>query len=193
MCCVVDILLNSDIVLNGAPCFHDGNSDWRHWAPIDWASIDEPAQLWYGAAYPPQSVRIEGNTHAPNRNGSAVLLIAGEGVILNANEMGTRTPDPATTNIALVETGSDASLFDARRVSLKANTGWSAVNERGDLTNGGLVRLLPTEKQYNMGVGLHTWVLEDPPDLYRPQNLLAGAHWCVVPRISPCLLKHFPH
>ena len=71
-----DILLNSDIVLNGAPCFHDGNSDWRHWAPIDWASIDEPAQLWYGAAYPPQSVRIEGNTHAPKRNGSAVLLIA---------------------------------------------------------------------------------------------------------------------
>lgn len=34
-----NILLNSDIVLNGAPCFHDGSSDWKHWEPIDWSSI----------------------------------------------------------------------------------------------------------------------------------------------------------
>ena len=46
-----------------------------------------PASLWYGKAYPPQSIRIEGNTHAPKPNGSAVLLIAGVGVTLTANGM----------------------------------------------------------------------------------------------------------
>ena len=30
------IKLNYDIVLNGAPSFHDGDSDYEKWGPIDW-------------------------------------------------------------------------------------------------------------------------------------------------------------
>ena len=62
------IKVNSDIVLNGAPSFHDGNSDYRFWGAIDWQ---------YGRAYCPSSVVVQGNTHAPSENGSAVFVVCG--------------------------------------------------------------------------------------------------------------------
>ena len=119
-------------------------------------------------------MRIEGNTHAPAPNGSAVLLIAGDGIILSANEFGDRTKAAASTNVALVEIGSDGSLFQTSNVFMKANTGFTAVSEAGELTNRGLVRLLPTTQPFNQGVGLHTWVNEDTGAERRPYNLIGG-------------------
>ena len=99
-----DILVKADIVLNGAPCFHDGTSDWKHWDPLDWSTVTANDTMYYGRAYPPRATVIEGNTHAPHPNGSAVLLIAAEGVQLTANEFGRRTPTGRLRdNIALVE------------------------------------------------------------------------------------------
>ena len=87
-------------------------------------------------------------------------------------EMGERTKAPASSNIALVETGSDASLFDARNIHMKANTGFSASTPSGLLANRGLLRLLPTTKPVARdGVGVHTWVNEDPEPLFPPFNL----------------------
>lgn len=184
-----DILVHADIVLNGAPSFHDGTSDWKHWEPIDWSSLDTPASLWYGSAYPPRAVVISGNTHAPHPNGSAVLLICGEGVVLTANEYGRRTPTGSiTNNVALVETGTDAALFQTRNVFMKANTGWSSVSSTGEPANRGLLRLLSTTERYNGGVGLHTWAIEDPAPLYRPTNLLARQTWSVSSP-SSCVLQ----
>ena len=83
------ILVKADIVLNGAPSFHDGSSDWKHWDPIEWSNLAENAtRMFYGKTYPPRATVIEGNTHAPHPNGSAVLLIAAEGLQLTANEFG---------------------------------------------------------------------------------------------------------
>ena len=129
-----------------------------------------------GAAYPPQSVVITGGTHAPGRNGSATLIIAGDGIVLQANEMGSRTLAAAATDIALVETCSDSSLCGVYNLFMKANTGFSAVapTDPTILLNRGQVRLRPTSKQYTGGVGTHSWVFEDPAPLYRPRNLLAG-------------------
>lgn len=64
-----------------------------------------------GSAYPPRATIIEGNTHAPHPNGSAVLLIAGHGVQLTANEFGRRTATGGLeNNVALIETCTDAHL-----------------------------------------------------------------------------------
>ena len=41
-----DILVNSDILLNGAPSFHDGTSDWVHWKPLDWSTITTNSSLF---------------------------------------------------------------------------------------------------------------------------------------------------
>jgi parallel beta-helix repeat protein len=182
-----NILVHADIVLNGAPSFHDGTSDWKHWQPLDWSSIGTPASLFYGSAYPPRAVVISGNTHAPHPNGSAVLLICGDGIVMTANEYGRRTPTGSTTNnVALVETGSDSTLFKSSNVYLKANTGWSSVSAEGDLVNQGLLRLLPTAQRYNGGVGVHTWAIEDTPPLYKPTNFLSRQQWTVPP--SSCTL-----
>ena len=159
--------LNTDIVLTGGSSFHAGNSDYKHWGPI---------KFMYGSAYPPQSVVISGNTHAPSANGSAVLAITGSGIILEANEFGTRTTAAASTNVALVETCSDSSLCFLENLFLKANTGFTAVvrDDPTTLLNRGQVRLRPTTKQYTGGVGAHSWVFEDSAPLYRPRNLLRG-------------------
>ena len=159
--------LNTDIVLTGGASFHDGNSDYKHWGPI---------RFTYGQAYPPQSVLISGNTHAPSANGSAILAICGSGIVLEANEFGSRTASAASTNVALVETCSDSSLCGVTNLFLKANTGFTAVvpTDPATLLNRGQVRLRPTSKQYTGGVQAHTWAFEDPAPLYRPRNLLAG-------------------
>eukprot|EP01047_Picozoa_sp_COSAG01_P022111 COSAG01_NODE_1304_length_10809_cov_2.635387_6_plen_251_part_00 len=124
--------LNTDIVLTGGASFHGGNSDYKHWGPIEFVSpatcclaprlrayniiyrcvfhVALMLSQAYGRAFPPQSVLISGNTHAPSPNGSAVLAICGDGIILEANEFGSRTRSAASTNVALVETCSDASL-----------------------------------------------------------------------------------
>jgi hypothetical protein len=41
-----NILVHSDILLNGAPSFHDGTSDWIHWQPLDWSTITENSSLF---------------------------------------------------------------------------------------------------------------------------------------------------
>jgi hypothetical protein len=161
------IEFNADIVLTGCAAFHDGDSDYKRWGPIEFC---------YGAAYPPQSVTISGGTHAPTTNGSAVLIIAGDGIVLQANEMGRRTLAPAASNIALVETCSDASLCGVRNLFMKANTGFTAVapSDPTIILNRGQLRLRPTSKPFTGGVGAHSWVFEDPAPLYRPRNMLRG-------------------
>jgi hypothetical protein len=103
----------------------------------------------YGQAFPPQSVLISGNTHAPSPNGSAVLAICGDGIILEANEFGSRTRSAASTNVALVETCSDSSLCGVYNLFMKANTGFTAVapadsSGHRSLLNRGQVRPRPT-------------------------------------------------
>jgi hypothetical protein len=119
---------------------------------------------------------VSGNTHAPAVNGSAVLAISGNGIILEANEFGSRTASAASTNVALVETCSDSSLCYLENLFMKANTGFTAVvpDDPTTLLNRGQVRLRPTTKQYTGGVGAHSWVFEDPAPLYRPRNLLGN-------------------
>jgi hypothetical protein len=153
------IVVNADIVLNGAPSFHDGNSDYRTWtAPLRWT---------YGRSYPPRSVLIQGNTHAPTVNGTAVLAIACNGLVLTANGM-SRENQPGWgvcnhTSVALVETGSDSKLFSVTGVTMTANTGFTACTLDDTLLNRGLVRLRPTTKPFNGGVGLDTWRVTDSP------------------------------
>jgi hypothetical protein len=168
---------------NGAPSFHDGTSDWKHWDPIDWSNLAENAtSMFYGRAYPPRATVIEGNTHAPHPNGSAVLLIAAEGLQLTANEFGKRTPTgQLKDNVALLATCSDGALCSATNVFMKANTGFSAATtnqssavSRSVLTNRGLLHLLPTKQAYHGHVGLHTWFNEDPAPLFAPHNLIGS-------------------
>ena len=172
------ILVKADIVLNGAPCFHDGSSDWMHWKPIDWSNLAENAtSMFYGRDFPPRSTIIEGNTHAPHPNGSAVLLIAAEGLQLTANEFGKRTPSgQLKDNVALVATCSDGALCSATNVFMRANTGFSATTDQSSavLTNRGLLHLLPTKQAYHGHVGFHTWSNEDPAPLFSPRNIIGS-------------------
>jgi hypothetical protein len=92
-----------------------------------------------------------------------VLLIAGDGVQLTANEFGRRTATGGLeNNVALVETCSDVHLCRSTNVFMKANSGFSAVTTgaggSGVLANRGMVRLLPTAQPFNGGPGFHTWV-----------------------------------
>eukprot|EP01052_Picozoa_sp_SAG31_P001470 SAG31_NODE_49_length_30599_cov_15.615016_30_plen_411_part_00 len=153
------IKLTSDIVLNGAPSFHDGNSDYRSWGPIDWT---------YGRAYCPSSVVVQGNTHAPCENCSAVFVVCGSGLSFTGNVLSLE----GKKNMAYVETGSDSSLFGATQVFFKAN---SLKHHEGPAVVGQmdrLIRLLPTTKPYNGGVGLQNWHVEDSPTLHRRQNFI---------------------
>lgn len=112
---------------------------------------------------------------APHPNGSAVLIIAAEGVQLTANEFGRRTPAGLLKdNIALIETCSDGALCSATNVFMKSNTGFSAITAgSGDvLANRGLLHLLPTGQPNHGHVGFHTWVHEDPSPLFAPHNLI---------------------
>lgn len=151
------IKISSDIVLNGAPSFHDGSSDYTNWGLIDWQ---------YGRAYCPSSVVVQGNTHAPSENGSAVFIVCGNGLSFTGNMLSLQ----GRKNTALVETGTDASLFGARRVFFKANTLYSD-KVIANATNT-LIRLLPTKKDYNGGVGLESWQVEDSPTQHRKQNVI---------------------
>ena len=255
------VRLNADIVLNGAPSYHDGTSDYVHWLPgPDWQ---------YGAAYPCRSVVVQvhrvtrallrallrthaghvprtpvvprravhpqpaarlhrrtaqrlalprahghaphrakltcraalvcaglppfilfcllcpwpiaaagqGNTFAPFDGGAALFMVAAEGVVLEANEMGSRTPAAvnASSNISLVDVGADRALYVAQNVHMRANTGFTAVGDGGVLANGGLVRLRPCAGEYHGSTGVHTWSNADPRALYRPRNLLGAA------------------
>ena len=70
------------------------------------------------AQYPPHSVILQGNTHAPSENASAVLAVCGEGISLTSNQVSVSQH----SNKSLIETGSDSSLFGASQVFLKGNT-----------------------------------------------------------------------
>lgn len=154
------IEFNTDIVLTGCSSSFDHNSDYRHWKPIEFC---------YGAAYKPSSVTISGGYHSPTSNGSATLIIAGEGIVLQAN-------NGRGSNISLVETCSDSSLCQVSKLFMRANTGFSAVSQHDPtiLMNHGLIRLRPTAKPFSGGLGTHTWANEDSEPLFRPRNLLQG-------------------
>ena len=221
------IEINADIVLNGAPSWHDGDSDYMRWCvmvhvyttpvpplhtlplhipPLQTPQLHIPplcrtpsrsphadrnaligdvtlthctvrpaAPDWqYGKAYPPHSIVITGNTHAPQTNGSAILAISGEGIVLSANEMGSRTPQAANTGVALVEVGSDSALFGVTNLQMAANTGFSAAAGAMPLplSNYGLVRIRASSKPSHGSVGMHTWSNADSSPLLRPRNLL---------------------
>ena len=70
------------------------------------------------AQYPPHSVILQGNTHSPSENASAVLAVCGEGISLTSNQVSVSR----RSNVSLIETGSDSSLFGASQVFLKGNT-----------------------------------------------------------------------
>ena len=67
---------------------------------------------------PPHSVILQGNTHSPSENASAVLAVCGEGISLTSNQVSVSQH----SNKSLIETGSDSSLFGASQVFLKGNT-----------------------------------------------------------------------
>ena len=103
------IKANADIVLNGVPSYHDGQSDWRDWPPLDWR---------YGKTYPCQGVVISGGFHAPTQNGSAILAISVDGLQLTANAHGGGTDN----NVSLLETGADSELFSVTNVRIANST-----------------------------------------------------------------------
>ena len=107
------IALNADIVLNGAD------------------SWDE-----YGAADPNRGVRIASNYHAPQPNGSAVLMFAARGVVLDGNSNGDHlSPDPTTP---LIRVGPSAPTAALRSKLWNV----SDVTCRGNAAFPGLVRAL---------------------------------------------------
>ena len=148
------VRISSDIVLNGG--------------------ASNLPDLQYGRAYVPRGVLIQGNTHAPTTNGSAVFAVCADGLVLAGNT------GNSARNVALIETGQDSSMFGVKNVFIRANSGFTATNawpadtkakatpDTADM--GGNLRLRPTLRDFAGGVDLHTWVLEDPPTLFRARN-----------------------
>jgi hypothetical protein len=121
--------INADIVLNGV-IDNLGDPTWS------FGDQTAAADRQISAKFPCRSVLLEGNYHAPfaetsNGNGSMVLIGAVQGMSIRANDCG---GGHSCKNIAIITTGTDATLWAARDISLERNTGW-------DYT-GGAVRLV---------------------------------------------------
>ena len=104
-----NITSSSDIILSGAPSFHNGDS----YVGPDGFAFGYP-KWTYGGTYPSYSVVIEGNFHSGGGNFSAVLAIAVHSLVLTGNQCYRNR----CTNDALIETGTDADLFNVRDVTM---------------------------------------------------------------------------
>ena len=101
------ITLNADIVLNG-----EGFGE-------------------YGAGNPSRGVHISGGYHSGQNNGSAVLIIAANGVVVDSNDNGDHSqPNPTTP---LIRTGpmGPSRLWNVSDVSCRGNSAFLAGWVRG--------------------------------------------------------------
>ena len=128
-----NVSISADIVLNGV-IDNAGDPTWSF--GIGNAVRDRAIS----SEFPCRAVTIEGGYHSPkaetkNGNGTLVLIGAVQGALIRGNDCG---GGGQCKNMAVVTTGTDATLWGARDISLERNTGW-------DFT-GGAVRLVSSPK-----------------------------------------------
>ena len=144
--------INADIVLNGV-IDNLGDPGWV------FGYVNAVADRRISAEFPCRSVVLEGNYHAlyvetATSNGSMVLIGAVQGATIRANDcLGGEGCD----NCAIVTTGTDATIWGARDVTLERNTGWSYT--------GGAVRLVEKGCQ-------HPWAADTRKGIHTPQGLV---------------------
>ena len=121
--------INADIVLNGV-IDNLGDPNWV------FGYVNAVADRRISAEFPCRSVVLEGNYHAlyvetATSNGSMVLIGAVQGATIRSNDC---FGGGGCDNCAIVTTGTDATIWGARDVSMERNTGWTYT--------GGAVRLV---------------------------------------------------
>ena len=141
---------------------------------------------------------IQGKFHSGGTNFSAVLAIAVHSLVLTGNQCYRNR----CTNDALIETGTDADLFNVQDVTMTGNSGWyfstlpplpTGSRGYGDpnrFTNGGLIKLMPAPlaSEQKLGMRFYTWYNSDSVALYPRRNLARAGTLCTSPGAAlPCV------
>jgi parallel beta-helix repeat protein len=152
------ITMGSDILLSGAPMWHDGSSWFVDGAP-----------MWqYGRGYCPSGIIIKGNTHACHSNTSLVLAVCGDEITLEGNACdGVGLGHPAPPDVRLLETGSDPALFSVTRMFLRGNVGFPKLFDLHEHWS-----RVPRD---NGPTGVHSWEVGGVRDSFRRRNFLESS------------------